>query len=174
MLSKEARESWKEFLSCRKYTSQLLHPTYYKQPASSAAAKHKTEGTGSTVTGIGFEKPVTKVIFESEVLPKSGFETNAQRESLVFSIKKRNTELPLNATDGPTTDQLRTISEPKQVTIAETNFDGLLGAHSQNETAKELKPLKVRIKRCSTMKARKHEVETVQVDLYSDSSEGEA
>ena len=210
MFSKEARESWKEFLSCGKYTSQLLHPSQYKQPISSATAKRRTgavgnSGVASSTLGkpcitetlsktdyktnytseiekssIIFENPLSKDGFETEVLPESsvksetpGFETNAQRESLKCNTEKLCMQLPLIGAEATTTN--RVLSEPERMTFAETNLDENidLGAQPLSGTAKELKPLKSKIKRYSTVKAHKHDVETVQVDFYYNSSEGE-
>ena len=216
MFSKEARESWKEFLSCGKYTSQLLHPSQYKQPISSATAQRRTgavgnSGVASSTLGkpcisetlsktdyssetlsktnysseidnssIIFENPLSKDGFETEVLPESsvksetpGFETNAQRESLKCNTEKLCMQLPLIGAEATTTN--RVLSEPERMTFAETNLDEKidLGAQPMSGTAKELKPLKTRIKRYSTVKAHKHDVETVQVDFYYNSSEEE-
>ena len=218
MFSKEARESWKEFLSCGKYTSQFLHPSQYKQPTSSATTKraNRTGTTGSTgIASSTLGKPyvsetLSKTDYSSDTLSKTDlsseiekpsiiyenpvstfetstfeastftesvvksespeFETNAPRVSLEFSVEEICSELPLMGADGSNTELLRKFSEPQHVKFAE---DDLSAAQSQNGEAKELKPLKARIKRFSTRKAYAHHVESMQVDFYSDSSDGE-
>ena len=50
VLSKEARESWKELLSCGRYKSELLHPSHAKSASAGNQAKSrdKKPTTGST------------------------------------------------------------------------------------------------------------------------------
>ena len=179
MFSKEARESWKEFLSCGKYTSQFLHPSQYKQPTSSATAKrnYKTGVTGSTgITSSTLGKPyvsetLSKSDYNSETLVKTDYSSEAPKEALELQKEERYIEIPQTNGHGSST---KGTPEPEKTVLAETNIDAKPVQSQEVANGNEEKALKARVKRFSTKKVQKHHVESVEVDFYSDeSSEGE-
>ena len=73
VFSKEARESWKEVLSCWRYKSEFLHPSH------SAAMKHQSanaEPVGTTFTQDKLEIPMSDTDREGIGAEVSGVETS--------------------------------------------------------------------------------------------------
>ncbi len=52
VFNKEARESWKEFLSCGRYKSELLHPSQYKNTSSAGTGTRTHKANTGTTGGI--------------------------------------------------------------------------------------------------------------------------
>ena len=74
VFNKEALESWKELLSCGKYSSALLHPSHLKFSSSAATKKPKqtyTKSTGfGTSSGGKSTSEVSQTDYESSTITK--------------------------------------------------------------------------------------------------------
>ena len=140
IFNKEAREYWKEVLSCGKYTSQFLHPsqTRYILSSGTGAKKNKkaTASTGISSSSVGRSGYASETIskttdhYESSTIFKQAAANHAEKIPLDYECPKRSTE-----TLGPTTQTFKcanfgepalkdgaSISETTTV-IIETSFN---------------------------------------------------
>ena len=188
MFNKEALESWKELLSCGKYTSKLLHPSQVKFSSSAATKKPKQSKTGSTgltlSSGGRYTSATSKSDYEAATLTKGNVYEKAPFESKVDLGTSSTTDNPVVDDEGLT----ETADEHTEATIAvvvvehtdSTNDDRQHqngSAESTGEQGKKKKKamsLKARIKRYSTKKISKHHVEEVEIDFDSDNSSQES
>ena len=170
VFNKEARESWREVLSCGKYKSEFLHPSTYK-PSSGAATNQKVR-TGTTAASSGFGTGTT---YNSATLEKSTFDSEApppsEKRDLSKLEEERYSEFPLK-TEVPS-------SFKPETTVAETYIDmddkeggnhDNEGDNHDNEDVKDkwegAEPvLKARVKRYSTKKLQKHHIEEIEIDF---------
>ena len=178
ILNKEALESWREFFSCGKYKSKLLHPSQAKFSSSTGTKKPKQTKTYSTGFGSSSTEgkhaisEVSKSDYDSTTLTKQNeFESEADVQETT-PLKK----VDLGTQSGPDI-VLADMTNQNQNGNAETVE---AGKEMTEEAAREKKKkskalsLKARIKRYSTKKISKHHVEEVEVDFRSDdSSSGE-
>ena len=162
VFNKEARESWRELLSCGRYKSNFLCPSQYKNTSSaSTGTTGNVQNTGTT------EIPF---VYSSNAFSNSTFESEArllpERHDLEKGEEKIHTEMPLTATNGV---EESTVKEKPKVE-AESNVDG--DERKKADRWWEAKPVKkARIKRYSTKKVAKHHVELFEVDFGDEESE---
>lgn len=179
VISKEARESWKELLSCGKYKSKLLHPSYVNKQnlstgtTSSNVLKTNTmkSNTGTVSSGVDMYSPKSlksfegdfsmitesKIFEQSEYIPPES-EAKLDHPVMVKPIHQKNSVF--EADDIDTVDNV-----PIQSTFS--------GVDNRQETEKDKSsdhPLNVRVQRNPTLKHGKHDVELAEVDLHSSSS----
>lgn len=178
VFNKEAVESWKEFFTCGKYRSKLLHPSHAKFSSSAGQGKAKQTKTGSTGFGTSsggkHYTEVSKSDYDSTTLTKQ---------------KEFDSEIDVETTPVKVKQDLAETSNPEVVLVVEDlcaqNQNGNVGLAEEdggdNKGETENKPedkkkkktlsLKARIKRYSTKKISKHHVEEVEVDFKSDESD---
>ena len=161
VFNKEARESWREVLSCGKYRSEFLHPSQYK-PSSGVGTNQKnrtgTTGASSTLGGTAYHSnTIDKSTFDSEAPPLS------EKHDLSKVEKERHSEFPLKAENEMATSSFK--PEPT-TTVAETHLD-IEDKDSEDKNKWEgAEPvLKARVKRYSTKKAQKHHIEEIEIDF---------
>ena len=150
--TKEARESWREFLSCGRYKSEHLHPSHYKKTSSAIS------GTAGNTLKSG--TTATLSVYSSNTISRSVFDSEASLLTEKHDLEKEGeifTNIPLGATNGTEEFAVKDLSEIE----AESEI--------QWEEAKPVK--KARIKRSSTKRVGKHEVEVFEVDFGDDESE---
>ena len=179
VLNKEALESWKEFLSCGRYQSKLLHPSQATSAAARKPKKTNTDGTGLSSSSGG------KYAFETEM---SNYESATLTKGNIYEKSPLESKVDL-AVD--TTHTLKGTPEPDQagaaaqgVTVDQIDLtdsipyqNGSTNAGEREEERRNKKKttsLKARIKRYSTKKVSKHHVEVVEVDFHSDNSSHES
>ena len=102
VFSKEAREYWKEVLSCGRYTSQFLHPSQTRNISSSGAfAKKIKKAIVSTgISSLSAEKSgyasetISKVSnhYESNTIVKQVAASQVEKIPLDYEYPKRSTE----------------------------------------------------------------------------------
>ena len=166
-LNKEVLESWREFLSCGKYRSEILHPAsraYLKITAQKQINSTGSTGLSSSSEGkyvsetpmAGYDlNTLTIKEYESDIgVIKVPLESGADLE--MTKPEKVLTETATCAEDAVTTES--TTGTPHQIQNGSTTDSG------------EKDNVKVRIKRYSTTNLFKHHVEEVEVDFYSDNS----
>ena len=174
VLNKEARESWRELLSCGRYKSDFLRPSQYKNTSSggSGPARNRMK-TGSTATTSAYN---------SSTIPKSPFDPEAsllpEKPNLGKDEEEIHTEIPLTATNG--TDKFGGESKVKETSKveAESKIDGKENkSTTSSEENKEqqmwlkAEPVKkARVKRYSTKKVAKHHVEEFEIDFGNEES----
>ena len=188
VFNKEAVESWKELLSCRKYKSKLLHPSQAKLSSTAVTKKAKQSKTGSTgltlSSGGTYTSETSRSDYESSTLVKGNVYEKAPFESSKVDL---GTDSAVENTVAKDENLMETAHEQPEATtvpvvvVEQTNSaDGDLqngGAGSTGEKGKKKKKglsLKARIKRYSTKKISKHHVEEVEVDFDSDNSSQES
>ena len=158
VLSKEARESWREIFSCGRYKSEFLHPLRYKNTGTtSTGTAGNTLRTGTTATlSLHSSNPISKSTFDSKasILP--------EEHDLEKADEEIHTEIPLIATNETEELLLKVEAESK------------INEEEDKKTQKwfEAKPVKkARIKRYSTKRVAKHHVEVFEVDFRDEESE---
>ena len=100
VFSKEAREYWKEVLSCDRYTSQFLHPSQTKNISSSAigANKNKKAIVSSEITSTSVEKSrsasdtISKDFYESSTILKQVATSHTEKIPLDYECPKQSAE----------------------------------------------------------------------------------
>ena len=117
VFSKEAREYWKEVLSCGRYTSQFLHPSQTRNVSSSGAGAKKFKKV-TVSTGINSSSASEKSGYASETISKVGnhYESNTViKQDLAAAPASQVEKIPLDyecpkqsiATVEPTTQNLK-------------------------------------------------------------------
>ena len=193
VISKEARESWKEFLSCGKYTSQFLHPSHIKFISSGGMTGTLKTNTMKSDTGTmsspggGMYSPTNvdpvKFNFETCTLIKNkSFEPKVPLDSEATLFSKVDSKVPDqylgtplfsgSATSGKTSETAAlTITNDTAVDLNSSHQSGVTNSKKKKE-GKRMKdrPLNVRIRCNSTKKLGKHHTEVMEVDFYSNRS----
>ena len=183
VLNKEARESWKETLSCGRYKSELLHPSQYKNTSSA--------GSGPTRSKLKTGTTVATSTYSSRTIPKSTFDSEAsplpEKRDLEETV---HTEIPLSSTNR--TDEfggMSTFKDTPKIEV-ESKIDGgedkskidgeehksKIDGEDDKKAQKwlEAEPLKkARVKRYSTKKVAKHHIEEYEVDFGEEESSEE-
>ena len=183
VLNKEALESWREFLSCEKYKSKLLHPSQAGKYSSSTGTKKPKQtntystGFGSSSTGIKHAafSEVSKSDYESTTFSKQkDFESEADIPKTTPSKKvDLGTPEPAIMLTNMTNRNQNRHAEPVKAGNEERGEGAATAAATVGEKKKKKSrglSLKARIKRYSTKKASKHHVEEIEVDFRSDDS----
>lgn len=163
VLNLDARESWKELLSCGRYKSKVLRP-HIRSSNSESGAHHRVHSAGSSVTlGTG---RVTQgfVLSKATFLSTEVLDEMSQYTSKIASPQEDIATHTFTA-DTPTipTDTTPTFTVPNPTFPAGQDTQPC-GKQVQG------KPMKARVKRYSTMRAG-HHVEEYQVDFYGSSSD---
>ena len=161
VLNKEARESWRELLSCGRYKSELLHPSQYKNTSSAGSGPTKRKlKTGSTEFTSAYSTSAIPRSTEPSPLP--------EKRDLGKAEEGIHTEIPLKSSNG--TDE-STVKESSAVE-AESKIDSEDDKKAQKWL--EAEPVKkARVKRYSTKKVAKHHIEEYEVDFEEEESEEE-
>ena len=185
VFNKEALESWKELLSCRKYKSKLLHPSQAKHNSTAMANKVKQSKTGT----IGLTVP-SRGQYVSESSRFDSESTTLVKEDVYEKAPSETTKVDLGTdliVENPVVeDKGLTEVTPAELTKCTTvpvviveqadSVNGDLqnrGAGSTGDKGKKKKKtmlLKARIKRYTTKKISKHHVKEVEVNFDSDNS----
>ena len=157
VFNKEALESWKEFLSCGKYRSKMLHPSHakYSSGTGTAARKAKQGATGSTGFGTSTGG---KHVYASEI-PSSNYESSTLAKQKEFESEVDVETTPLKSKED--------LSSPERVEADSTNQENGEPREGDKQKKKKTLSLKTRLKRYSTKKTSKHHVEEVEVDFKS-------
>ena len=187
VLNKEALESWKEFLSCGKYQSKLLHPSHVKMSSSAVTKKAKQTASGSTGVALSSTtikkdaSEITKSDYDSSTITKSNiYVENTSVETKVDLSSDTTADKATETTkEGQSLEQTASPSPaPAPIIVVETTDspaeDRDPGESDSSTKKKEEKKnrfasLKARIKRYSTRKS-KHHIEEVEVDFQSEGS----
>ena len=162
VLNKEARESWRELLSCGRYKSKLLHPSQYKNIISTgfgaAANKPKTSTSSETLTSA----------YSTSASPRSPEPSSPLfgKHDLGKAEEEIHSEIPLTSTNGT---EESSVKETAKVDLAESKIDTEEDKKLQKWL--EAEPVKkARVKRYSTKNA-KHHVEEFEVDFGDEESQ---
>ena len=145
ILNTEARESWRELLSCGRYKSELLHPSQYKNTSSAGTRAHKAN-TGTTAASSSAGTAYHTINFDSEAgtVPEK------------IELSEKQTEVP---PDIVVESQLDEDDEDEKTTPPNWS---------------DASPVaKARVKRYSTKKASKHHVEEYEIDFENGDSDQE-
>ena len=108
VLNKEARESWRELLSCGRYKSEFLHPLQYSTSQRNKL-KMKTEST-----------PITCSTAASKSTVDSTADSLPEKRDLGKAEEGTHTEIPLTSTNGANES---TVNESLN-TVPESKLDG--------------------------------------------------
>ena len=177
VLSKDARESWLELLSCGRYHSKPSQAKYSSSGNVGTGTKVKTSSTGLANSNL-----------TSAISSKTGY--NSSTDDL--SKEERYTDIPLTSAaeqdkENPSVVTFKEIHETNVGTDKKVD----LGSSEVKEKEQKLEKsnnseeraspyewkedgvkLKARVKRFSTKKAYKHHVESVEVDFLDGDSDG--
>ena len=182
VFNKEAVESWKELLSCGRYTSTLLHPSQVKLSSTAETKKAKQSKTGSiglTLSSGGkYTSETSKSDYTSATLLKGNIYEKAPFETTKVDLGTESTIIENPVVVGKvltnTSHEYTEATIVPVVVVEQTDSaDGDLTGE-KGEKKKKALPLKARIKRYSTKKVSKHHVEEVEVDFDSDNSSQES
>ena len=179
VLNKEALESWREFLSCGKYKSRLLHPSQAGKYSSSTGAKKPKQTTNTYSTGFGSSSTggkqaiseVSKSDYDSTTFSKQkDFESEAdvQETTPLKKVDLGTPEPGIMLTDMTNRNQ---NGNTESIEAGKVKGEEVAAGEKKKKKSKTLS-LKTRIKRYSTKKISKHHVEEVEVDFHSDNSSG--
>jgi hypothetical protein len=186
VFNKEALESWREFLSCGKYRSKVLHPSQAGKYSSSTGTK-KPKQTNTYSTGFGSSSAGGKNAVASEVsksdydsttfLKQKDFESEADMQETT-PLKKADLGTPepaimltdmtnRNENQNGNTESIEASNEGRA-----SGEEAAVASASGDKKKKKSKglSLRARIKRYSTKKISKHHVEEAEVDFRSDDS----
>ena len=157
VFAKEARESWRELLSCGRYKSEFLHPT-----------QHKFAGSGTAGNAMKTSTTATTSVHSTNITSQSTFDSESslqlvERHDLERAEEEIQTEIPLTATSGTEESTVKKLSKVE----AESKIDG-----EEDKKWFEAKPVKkARMKRYTTKRVAKHHVEVFEVDIGDEESE---
>ena len=157
VFSKEARESWREVLSCGRYKSELLHPTQHMFAGSGTAGNALKTGAAAT-TSVHSSNIISQstIDYEADLQP-------AERHDFERAEEEIQTEIPLTATSGNKESTFKELSKVE----AESEIDD-----REDKKWFEAKPVKkARIKRYTTKRVAKHHIEVFEVDIGDEESE---
>ena len=173
IFNKEVLESWKEYLSCGKYKSTLLHPSQakYSTGTSTGARKGKRTSNAGT-TGCGSSSTGGKSVSEVS--------TSDYSSSTLVKEKEFESQAVANTTPPKAKEKLGSPEPAKVLTEADIEVSQQNGNTGQEDGdnkevgSKKKKnktlSLQARIERYSTKKVSKHHVEEIEVDFKSDDS----
>ena len=179
VFSRDARELWKETLSCRRYQSKVLHPSKQKYTTSGSPHVQTKKTNISTVATTSY---VSSTFGKSEVSEDAGNTYVEMDEKENLDEKPRHsvgdpTMTTFTGSTPPATEvkEIPLTSEFKKAEAEQESKDRhSLGDPTTDTFGASLAPddpsLKARVKRFSTKKEYKHHVEQVEVD-FSDSEE---
>ena len=156
VFSKEAREYWKEALSCGKYTSQFLHPsqTRYISSSGTGAKKNKksTATTGISSTSAGRSDYVSETTskttnhYESSTIVKQGTSGHTEKIPLDYEHLKQRTEVlePTtqtfkNADSGESTSKDGASIHEATTMVVETSFNKATLATADSQQPSSIK-----------------------------------
>ena len=160
--TKEARESWREIFSCGRYKSEFLHPLRYKNTGTTS-----TDTAGNTLKT---DTTATLSDYSSSTISKSAVDSEGslltKKHELEKAKEEIHSEIPLKATNGVEESIVEELLEVE----AESKFHGDNDKKTQKWLEAELVK-KVRIRRHSTKRVGKHDVEVFEVDFGDEESE---
>ena len=154
VFSREARELWKETLSCGRYQSKLLHSSQARFTPSSGAAKPKSTASSNLLT---LPKTVTS---------ETTSESLQLTESRYATLNGTSDDKTAVATFGKSSPE----PENEEEKMVEKEDIGTKEVEKKDQGIED-GSLKARVQRYSTKKVGKHHVESVEVDFYD--SDGE-
>ena len=151
IFNKEAIESWREFFTCGRYKSKLLHPSQakYSSGTGTGTGKQKQIKTFSTGFGSSTGGKNTTVVSKSEYESTAPLKTKEDLESPEHEKMSSH----VNGNTG--------VREEEETPKKQAD---------QKDKKKKTLSLKTRIKRYSTKKVSKHHVEEIEMDFNSDDS----
>ena len=158
VFSREARELWRETLSCGRYKSKLLHTSQARFTPSTGATKKPKNTVSSNLLATSIPKFAT-----SEATSESLELTEARYATL--STQNGTGDKPGVATFGKT--YLEKEEEKGEKEVIEKEGSGIEKKYEGVEDAS----LKARVQRYSTKKVGKHHVESVEVDFFDSDDE---
>ncbi len=187
MFNPEARESWREFLSCGRYKSDLLHPSQYKNTSSAGTPKlHKKANTGSTAVSSSLGNTYHTAKFDSDIsaspspLPqKRDLSKNEEtKEEIPLTTMSDDTKVPeegvstlvpeegvstLDDMTLPAEEGVSTLTPPTIVVEGSLDEEDGTAPNWSNDDPN----MKARIKRYSTKRNNKHHIEEFEIDFDS-------
>ena len=168
VFNSEARESWREFLSCGRYKSELLHPSQYKNTSSAGTGTrtHKTK-TGTTIASsavVNTNSKSANLDSEAGPLPEK-IDLNNNDE--------KPTDIPLTSTGQAqlAEEGVSTFSHPN--IVVESQVDGDDDEKTPPNWSDASPVANARVKRYSTKKASKHHIEEYEIDFENGDSDQE-
>ena len=173
VFNNEAREAWKELLSCKRCRSKSFSPLQAKTSSGAVAKKSNSSGsTGLSPTSVEKSAPSSKALTS-----KDDVENAPSKETVTLESVQSSTENDrLIGADVVTVEQ--TGSESTHYALYKdevaVNATKSLTQEENRGGKKYVKSLKARIKRYSTKRIFKHHVEEVEIDFNSDSSTHES
>jgi hypothetical protein len=184
--NKEALESWKELLSCGKYTSKLLHPSKAKYNSTAMANKVNQSKSGTIGLAVYSRE---KYASGSSVFDYHSRSATPEREDAhqKFPPETTKVNLQLGTIENPNVEDngILTLATPECTTVpaiiveqADSINGGLQGegaAGSSGEIGKKKKnglSLKARIKCYTTKKILKHNEEEVEIHFNNNQASG--
>ena len=160
VFNKEARESWREILSCGRYKSEFLHPLRYKNT--------RTISTGTAGNTLKRGTTATLSDYSSNTISKSTLDSRASLLPEEYDLEKAKKEISTETLLGATNVTEESMVTESLKVEAESKIEG------KEEKWLEARPVeKARIKRCSTKKAAKHQVEVFELDFGDEETESE-
>ena len=171
VFNKDALESWKSVLSCRKYSSKQLHP-------SLAISKAKKPNTGSTgLTSLSGTFPLTSksysdtaMLLKGNIYEKAPFDFESKVDLGTHSTFKDSVAENEGVIQTPLVAVMEQTAPASGASHQGEQYDDAGTIGEQGKKIKEAKSLKFRIKRYSTKKISKHHVEEAEVYFDSDDS----
>lgn len=179
VLNLDARESWKELLSCGRYKSKVLRP-HIRSSNSDSGAHHRVHSASSSVTrgttGTGTGRVTQGFVLSKATYPSTDMlDEMSQYTSKITSPLQQDIATHTFTADTPPipTDATPTFTVPNPTFPAgQDTQPGGQDTQPGGQVRGRGKPMKARVKRYSTMRAG-HHVEEYQVDFYESSSDEE-
>ena len=151
VFSKEAREYWKEVLSCGRYTSQFLHPSQTRNVSSSATGADKkkailsSETTSSTAEKSRYVSDTTSQdCYESSTIIKQVATSQTEKIPLDYECPKQSVEKvqstiqtfkDTDSSNGKSTSNIGNDSTGEtSISVLETCIDEKVTATQQSNT----------------------------------------
>lgn len=166
--SKEARESWREFFSCGKYKSLFLHPSLVKYNLSGGMSKTSTMKSDSSTLPRTPTSPKSSD-YETSTLPIK----NKCFDDI--NLASQNSQAKFVDAEVSCMDESKS-AEPEEIKMIGVAAKEIDTSGSSKEDAvtttntKNVEPLKIRVKRNSSLKYGNHDIEVMEVDFYSSGS----
>lgn len=174
VINKEARESWKEFLSCGKYKSQFLHPSLVNYNLSGRMTDTLKTSTMKPNTpsspGVDMYSPTNLKTFDYDTCMLIKNKNVADQATI--DQKVVDTASSLNATYF----EVRFLEPNKIATSTKRMNLSPHGSSHQNQITENKRienrhrSLHIRVSRKPSKKQGKHDIEVMEVDFYSNSS----
>ena len=176
VFNKDALESWKTFVSCVRYRSNLLHPSQHSFSSGSTTSNKSRQNlikTGSIdvihSTTIKQCSEKSNSAIDSKKIPNVDIEEEGSKET---------SKMDQESTEAVCENVVEGTSASEKMDSADCSTRQDRGANaSTSEKEREMKKsliLKARFKRYTTKRIFKHHVEEAEIEIHSYSSSHEA